>query len=80
MANDFKVGDVVQLKSGSVNMTVTSIEKDRIWCKWFNSARDFPEGGISFGSSASTSYSRFASHQIGEEEFPAEALEKVRKS
>lgn len=33
----FKVGDVVQLKSGSPLMTVSEIETDnKLWCVWFS--------------------------------------------
>jgi len=34
---DFKVGDVVQLKSGSVPMTVTEVDMadDKVQCTWF---------------------------------------------
>lgn len=40
MANQFKVGDVVKLRSGGPAMTVTSAGEDglgrfRIWCSWF---------------------------------------------
>ncbi len=33
--NDFKVGDVVELKSGGPDMTITSIEGDKANCTWF---------------------------------------------
>jgi|HubBroStandDraft_6_1064221.scaffolds.fasta_scaffold1490829_2 uncharacterized protein YodC (DUF2158 family) len=38
--NPFKVGDVVQLKSGGPRMTVTAAAKDTagvdcVWCSWF---------------------------------------------
>ncbi len=75
-SNDFKIGDVVKLKSGSVAMTVVTVGGDTIWCKWFNSAKDFPEG-LSFGSNASNTNIKFSFHQIGKEEFPPEALEKL---
>ena len=81
MANDFKVGDVVQLKSGSMPMTVTNVKQDIIECKWFNSAKDLPEG-LSFGTNASNATVKFNFHQIGAigaAEFPPDALEKVQK-
>jgi uncharacterized protein YodC (DUF2158 family) len=35
----FKVGDVVQLKSGGPDMTVAEAssvgDKDHVWCQWF---------------------------------------------
>ena len=34
----FKVGDVVQLKSGSPPLTVSSIEGDWVTCTWFSGA------------------------------------------
>jgi uncharacterized protein YodC (DUF2158 family) len=40
MANEFQAGDVVQLKSGGPEMTVTEVgldvfEKQTVWCVWF---------------------------------------------
>jgi len=39
MAEQFKAGDVVQLKSGGPKMTIREIEEwdggPRAWCKWF---------------------------------------------
>jgi len=40
MADNFKAGDVVQLKSGGPEMTVTMAGKDSydaptVWCAWF---------------------------------------------
>lgn len=32
----FVVGDVVQLKSGGPNMTVTTVEGKEIFCEWFS--------------------------------------------
>lgn len=44
MAQDFKVGDVVQLKSGGPNMTVAEIQQNgNVWCQWFVSNE--PKGG-----------------------------------
>ena len=44
MANQYKVGDVVQLKSGSPSMTVTSVGTDggvpTVWCSWFVSFKE----------------------------------------
>ena len=40
MAEQFKAGDVVQLKSGGPKMTIREIENwdggPRAWCKWFH--------------------------------------------
>ena len=36
MSNKFKVGDVVNLKSGSPEMTVSSIEDKICKCVWFD--------------------------------------------
>ena len=41
MAESFKVGDIVRLKSGGPSMTVTSFEDDTsggtlVWCDWFD--------------------------------------------
>lgn len=77
-SNDFKVGDVVRLKSGSMPMTVANIKQDFIECKWFNQVGDFPEG-LSLSNSGSANY-KYSNHQIGVESFPHEALEKVQKS
>lgn len=42
MATEFKVGDVVRLKSGGPPMTVTEVgkasEEPTIWCQWFEGA------------------------------------------
>jgi uncharacterized protein YodC (DUF2158 family) len=39
MMNEFKIGDLVQLKSGGPAMTVTETPEDMgssaVWCKWF---------------------------------------------
>jgi uncharacterized protein YodC (DUF2158 family) len=40
MADNFKAGDIVQLKSGGPQMTVTTVGKDSfqaptVWCTWF---------------------------------------------
>jgi uncharacterized protein YodC (DUF2158 family) len=35
MANNLKVGDVVELKSGGPEMTVQSTEGDHVWAQWF---------------------------------------------
>ena len=45
----FKLGDVVQLKSGGPKMTVTSVGKDDkgndvIWTVWFDSAEKESHG------------------------------------
>ena len=31
----FKVGDIVQLRSGGISMTVSAISKDSVQCQWF---------------------------------------------
>lgn len=41
MANEFKVGDVVQLKSGSPKMTAIKVgdnlkHEPTVWCDWFD--------------------------------------------
>jgi len=45
----FKVGDVVQLKSGGSKMTVDAVS-DRIWCMWFDGTTqkngNFPPGAL----------------------------------
>jgi uncharacterized protein YodC (DUF2158 family) len=57
MAQEFKVGDIVQLKSGGPKMTVVEIAEDRygvgdikIWCTWFAGAKNergwFPPSAI----------------------------------
>jgi len=46
----FQVGDVVQLKSGGVSMTVEAIDGDDIACVWFEGKRvernSFPTGTL----------------------------------
>lgn len=32
----FKIGDVVQLKSGGPEMTIDGISEDTVHCVWFN--------------------------------------------
>jgi uncharacterized protein YodC (DUF2158 family) len=56
MADKFKVGDIVILKSGSPQMTVTQVTIDhggasrRVWTAWFsgkkNETSSFPEDAI----------------------------------
>jgi uncharacterized protein YodC (DUF2158 family) len=36
MADSFKVGDVVQLKSGGPMMTVEEVEERTVFCIWFD--------------------------------------------
>ncbi len=36
MADSFKIGDVVQLKSGGPFMTVSAVEDDSLYCIWFD--------------------------------------------
>ena len=36
MADTIKVGDVVQLKSGSPSMTVTGTDNHTAWCTWYD--------------------------------------------
>jgi uncharacterized protein YodC (DUF2158 family) len=33
---DFKIGDVVRLKSDGPRMTVKSIKDGEVWCNWFD--------------------------------------------
>ena len=33
--HNFKIGDVVMLKSGSPKMTVVSVDGREVWCQWF---------------------------------------------
>lgn len=35
METDFKVGDVVQLRSGGTRMTLENIDGDQVACTWF---------------------------------------------
>jgi uncharacterized protein YodC (DUF2158 family) len=43
MSENFKVGDVVRLKSGGPNMTVESVGDiygdQRVWCVWFEKGK-----------------------------------------
>jgi uncharacterized protein YodC (DUF2158 family) len=45
MTNQFKAGDVVQLKSGGPEMTVTDVgieefsKKMMVWCMWFEKTK-----------------------------------------
>jgi uncharacterized protein YodC (DUF2158 family) len=52
MANQFKVGDVVQLKSGGPKMTVTVIRADGLDCTWFEGVKqhegNFPPDALKF--------------------------------
>ncbi len=43
---EFKIGDVVCLKSGGPKMTVTDIDSDVILCVWFNGTEFRQEGCI----------------------------------
>ena len=40
---DFKVGDVVVLKSGGPKMTIAAVKADRAICIWFNRREDSHE-------------------------------------
>lgn len=55
METQFKVGDVVELNSGSPKMTVTSVgsdvpPKEDIWVLWFDNGKEkkahFPPGAL----------------------------------
>ena len=35
MESDFRIGDVVQLRSGGTRMTVEHIDGDQVACTWF---------------------------------------------
>lgn len=37
---EFKVGDVVRLKSGGPSMTVTKVDTKDVYCCWFNFERE----------------------------------------
>ena len=39
MAEKFKIGDIVQLKSGGPKMTVNSVTMETIYCAWFAGAK-----------------------------------------
>ena len=43
MSDEFKVGDVVRLKSGGPNLTIkkvgTAAGKPTVWCVWFEDAK-----------------------------------------
>lgn len=50
---EFKIGDVVELKSGGPDMTVNNIDKNgQIYCQWFAGEHDkaregyFPSGSL----------------------------------
>ncbi len=34
--SEFKEGDVVKLKSGGPEMTVSEVKGDKLYCKWFD--------------------------------------------
>lgn len=36
MDSNFKPGDVVELKSGGPDMTVSAIHEDSAYCEWFD--------------------------------------------
>ena len=36
----FQIGDVVKLKSGGPNMTVSTIKQEEIWCAWFDNNQE----------------------------------------
>ncbi|HEL4163630.1 DUF2158 domain-containing protein [Stenotrophomonas maltophilia] len=40
---DFKAGDVVKLKSGSLRMTIAWVEDGEAWCEWFDTKHE-PQG------------------------------------
>ena len=40
----FKIGDVVQLKSGGPQMTVMKIEDSEVTCLWFNAKQEEKNG------------------------------------
>ena len=55
MSEEFKVGDVVRLKSGSPAMTVTSVGQTAmtgvlsVWCVWFDQKMVQQEGTFPVG-------------------------------
>jgi len=54
MADEFRIGDIVQLKSGGPEMTVTLVGTSNgvptIWCAWFvgneQKKGNFPPGAL----------------------------------
>ena len=40
MADNFNVGDIVQLKSGGPKMTVNNVIGDTVFCAWFSGAKN----------------------------------------
>lgn len=43
MADQFKPGDVVELKGGGPDMTISSVDDDSAYCEWFD-AKNAPQG------------------------------------
>ncbi|WP_316398499.1 YodC family protein [Bradyrhizobium sp. 33ap4] len=48
MAEEFKAGDVVQLKSGGPRMTVSQVGEDqygqrKVWCVWFEKTKKYED-------------------------------------
>ena len=39
METEFRVGDVVQLRSGGARMTIEHIDGDQVACTWFESKK-----------------------------------------
>lgn len=47
MTEKFKIGDIVQLKSGGPKMTVTSVSEDTVVTAWFAGSKK-EQGGFPF--------------------------------
>ncbi|WP_353176170.1 DUF2158 domain-containing protein [Salinisphaera sp. T5B8] len=47
MSESFKAGDVVQLKSGGVPMTVEEVEGENISCVWFEGKKSHRQTFVS---------------------------------
>jgi uncharacterized protein YodC (DUF2158 family) len=46
MADQFKAGDVVRLKSGGPKMTVTGMDAEKVWVSWFDDVKGEPKHAV----------------------------------